>query len=180
MKYALLAGAMLAATGPAYAQTAAAPAAPAAAPAPAPTVGATVYDAQGGVVGTIASIDGSNVVVDTGTNKVGIAAASLGTGPKGPVLGMTKVQLDEAYAASAAQAQSALLTKLTPGTAVKGTAGTELAKVKTADAQFVTLTTASGDVRLPIAAFAAQADGSVMIGMTADEFTKAIAASKAS
>lgn len=58
--------------------------------------GDTVYDQAGEVVGTIESISGANFVISTGANKATVPLAALGSGPKGPVIGMTKAQLDDA------------------------------------------------------------------------------------
>lgn len=161
--YLLVAGAMIAA--PAFAQTTAPASAPAAAASTAVKAGATVYDAQGGVVGTIASTDGTNAVVDTGSVKAGIALSSFGSSPKGPTLGLTKAEL-EAAAGQQAQASAAdFKTKMVPGATVYGTAGNELGTIKAVDSQFVTLTTPHGDARLPITGFGPGAKG-VTIGLT--------------
>ena len=170
----------------AFAQDAPAPApAPTAAPvtpaapagtAPAVTVGATVYDAQGGTVGTVASIDGANAVIDTGTVKAGVPIASIGTSPKGPTLGLTKAQLEAAAGQAAAQAGD-IKEKLVAGTAVYGTGGAQLGTIKAADAQFVTLTTAKGDAKLPIGSFGPGPKG-VTIGMTQAQLDAAMGGAK--
>lgn len=164
----IAAGVMLAT--PAFAQTAAP--APGANAAAGVAAGATVYDAQGDVVGTIASTDGTNAVVDTGTVKAALAVSSFGTGPKGPTLGLTKAQL-EAAAQQQAGGSAEFKAKLVPGAAVYGSGGTELGKIKEADDQFVTLTTSSGDARLPISAFGPGPKG-VTIGLTAEQLQAAI------
>ena len=94
---ALLSLSALALSAPAFAQDAPAPepAAPAAQSAAA-KAGDTVYDSSGEVVGTIESVSGANAVISTGTNKATVALSALATGPKGPVIGMTKAQLDAA------------------------------------------------------------------------------------
>ncbi len=172
----LLAAAPIAAT----AQTSPAPAttpatgAAAAPAAGAPTVGATIYDAQGGTVGTIASTDGTNAVVDTGTVKAAVPLTSFGTGPKGPTLGMTKAELEAAAGQGAAQAAADFKSKLTAGTTVYGSAGATVGTIKEADAQFVTLTTPKGDAKLPIGSFGPGPQG-VTIGMTAAQLEAAMA-----
>lgn len=164
-------GAMLAT--PAFAQTT--PAAPAGTAAPASTgvtAGATVYDAQGAVVGTIAAINGTNAVVDTGTVKAALAISSFGTSPKGPTLGLTKAHL-EAAAAQAGPGSAEFKAKLVPGAIVYGAGGTQVGTIKDADAQFVTVTTAKGDARLPITGFAPGTNG-ITIGLTAEQLAAAI------
>lgn len=168
----LIAAAPLAAN----AQTAPAPAAPTAAPAAGagPTVGATIYDTQGGTVGTIASTDGTNAVVDTGTVKAAVPLTSFGTSPKGATLAMTKAQLEAAAGQGAAQAAAEFQAKLTAGTAVYGTGGASLGTIKAVEGEFVTLTTAKGEARLPKASFGPGPQG-VTIGMTAAQLEAAMA-----
>lgn len=173
---------LLAATAPlaATAQTAPAPsgstaATGAAAPASAaPTVGATIFDAQGGTVGTIASSDGTNAVVDTGTVKAAVPLTSFGTSPKGPTLGMTKAELEAAASQGAAQAAADFKAKMTTGATVYGTGGASLGTIKAIDAQFVTVTTAKGDAKLPVGSFGPGPQG-VTIGMTAAQLDAAMA-----
>ncbi len=62
--------------------------------------GQTVYDPAGGEVGKITSVEGDTFVIDTGTNTATLAAASLGSGAKGPFIAMTKAQLDAAVVAA--------------------------------------------------------------------------------
>jgi len=156
---------------------AAAPAAGAAAPAAGAgvTAGAKVFDAQGGEVGTIDTVNGGVAVVDTGTNKVGLPLASFGTGANGPVISMTKAQLDSAASQAAAQSADALKAQLTPGATVYGRSGADVGKVKSADAEFVTVTRPKGEVKLPMSAFG-KGDKGVMISMTAEELDQAMSA----
>ena len=175
MKNALLLCGLIAA-GPALAQTT--PAAPAAsATASQIKVGATVRDASGAEVGTVDQVNGDVVVVNTGTNKVGLPMTSVAVQASGPVIGATKAQLNEAAAQSAAQAKAQLQSLLVAGTPVRGTAGAVLGTVKAADPAFVTLTTDKGEVRLPISGFAARPEG-LVVGTTAAELEAAVAASK--
>ncbi len=158
----------------------AAPAAPAAnAAATAPTVGATIYDSAGVSLGTVASITPQAVILNTGTAQVPVPPTSIGKTDKGFAMAMTKADLDAAVASSQAQAQAAVKAKLTPGTAVAGLNGAALGTIKTADDQFVTVTTAKGDVKLPIAGFSADASGKVIVGITAEQLAAATAGASA-
>ncbi len=167
----------------ALAATAAMPAAAfaQAAPAPAPAatpniaVGATVYDTAGGTVGTIASTDGTNAVIDTGTVKAAIPVTSLGAGAKGPVLAMTKAQLDAAAGQQQAQAQAEFKSKLVPGATVYGAGGASLGTIKSVDADGVVVTTTDGDAKLPASGFGPGPQG-VTIGMTAAQLKEAMSA----
>lgn len=69
------------------------------------TAGTKVYDSAGAEVGTIESVASGAVVVDTGNSKATLAENSFAPGPKGPVIGMTKQQLDEAVAQATAGGQ---------------------------------------------------------------------------
>lgn len=135
--------------------------------------GATVYDTSGGVVGTVDSTDGTNAIVNTGTVKAAIPLSSLGKGAQGPVLAMTKAQLEAAAGQQQAQASAEFKSKLVPGAIVYGTGGAQLGTIKSADASFVTLTTDSGDAKLPVGGFGPGPQG-VTLGMTADQLKAAM------
>lgn len=137
--------------------------------------GATVYDTSGGVVGTVASTDGTNAVIDTGTNKAAVPLTSLGKGAQGPVLAMTKAQLDAAAGAQQQQASAAFRSQLVTGASVYGSGGTKLGTIKAVDTSMVTLTTDKGDAKLPIAGFGPGPQG-VTIGMTAAQLSAAMGA----
>ncbi|MFN3433293.1 MAG: hypothetical protein ACK4ZY_02760 [Sphingomonas sp.] len=163
-----------------------APAAPAAgatatasATATAPTVGTTIYDSAGVALGTVASITPQAIVINTGSAQVPVPPASVGKTEKGFAMAMTKADLDAAVASSQAQAKAAVQAKLTPGTSVSGLNGATLGTIKAADAQFVTMTTAKGDVKLPIAGFSADASGKIVAGITAEQLAAATAGATA-
>lgn len=157
---------------PAAAPAAQGAAAPAAA-ASAPTVGATIVDTQGATVGTIASTDGTNAVVDTGTVKAAVPLSSFGTSPKGPTLAMTKAELEAAAGQGAAQAAADFQAKLTTGAMVYGAGGTSLGTIKAVDGEFITVTTPKGDARLPKGSFGPGPQG-VTVGMTAAQLEAAM------
>lgn len=145
-----------------------------------PAVGATVYDQSGAMVGTIASMTASAVTIDTGTHKVPVPPTSVGTNAKGVVMAMTKAQLDAAYEQASAQAGAQLKAKLVPGTPVNSLHGAAtIGTIKMADDQFVTVTTAKGDVKLPVNGFSTDAQGRVIVGLTADQFNAAVGGSAA-
>lgn len=172
----LFLGLVLATGSPALAQDTGTPAV---APTPALTVGATVYDAAGGEVGTIDSVSGEIVVVSTGAAKVSLSAKSFGAGPKGPAIAMTKAQLETAAAQAATEAAAAVTAKLVPGATIHGVGGSNVVgTVKDTTDQFVDVTTPRGDVRLPRSAFTLGANGAIIIGMSAAEFDAAVAAAK--
>lgn len=80
------------------------------------TVGATVYGPQGGVVGTIDRIVGSNVVINTGTMEATVPADVIAVGENGPVIAVNKTDLEAAIMAAEQQATAALDAALVPAT----------------------------------------------------------------
>jgi hypothetical protein len=161
---------------PANAQAAPAAQTPAPGAKPVIAVGTTVYDPAGGTVGTIEAVSPDAVTVSTGTTKVALPTSAFGTTEKGTAIGMTKVELEAAAQSAAANASAAVKSQLVAGAQVYGQSGaTSVGTVKDATGDLVTLTTPKGDVRLPIAGFAAGPDGKIIIGMTAAEFDAAVA-----
>lgn len=139
----------------------------------APAVGATVYDASGAEVGKIKSVNAPNFVIDTGKNTATLALTALGTGPKGPVLGMTKVELDAAAEKAAAAAKAETAAAIVADAPVYASDGTtQLGKVaEVTDTEFV-LDAGAVRVKLPKTSVAKGASG-LMIGMTAQGFADA-------
>ena len=151
-----------------FAQAAATPAA-----APAPAVGAKVFDTAGAEVGTIKSISGPNFVIDTGKNTATLALASLGTSPKGPIIAMTREQLDAAVEKAEADAAAALAAAITVDAPVHAPAGTTvLGKITDVGETDFVMDTGSAPVKMPKTSVAKGANG-LMIGMTAEQFAEA-------
>ncbi|MDB5737195.1 MAG: hypothetical protein JWO65_863 [Sphingomonas bacterium] len=180
--------ALLAIPAMASAQTAPAGGAPAAASAavPAPVAlaqGTTVYDSAGGTVGTIESVEGDFAVLATGKSKVRLPKSSFGAGTKGPMIGMTAAQVDQAAAQAAPQATAAQAApakaNVVKGAAVADTQGGSVGTIADVDAQFATVTlTTGGKVRLPVTAFGAGSNGGLRIAMTAAQLSAAAGAAK--
>ena len=149
-------------------------------PAPAAQVaaGATVYDTAGATLGTIASVDGTDAIIDTGANKLVIPLASFGAGANGPVLAATKAQLDGAAVEAATTAKAALMAKLVPGAEVRGEAGQAvIGTVKSVSGELVLVATPDAEVNVPAASFKAGPTG-ILLQMSAGDFAKAVAATK--
>lgn len=163
---------------PASLQAQTAPTPPAAAPATraaasaVPTVGATIYDSAGAVVGTVDQVTPQAVVVSVGSAKVSLPPASIGAGPQGLRIALTRAEVVAAAGQAQAGAQQQLQAQLTPGATIRGSAGAVVGTVKSADAQFVTLTTPRGDVQLPTSGFGMGPNGPV-IGLTAAQLEAA-------
>ena len=56
--------------------------------------GATVYDLNGGTVGTVKSSDAEGVVVSTGAVRAKLGLSGFGVGDKGLTIAMTRAELD--------------------------------------------------------------------------------------
>lgn len=170
-----VAGAQTAPAGPAGAQSQpTTPPAAGAAAAATPTVGATVYDSTGAVLGTVEQVTPQAVVVNVGGAKVGLPPAAVGAGPQGLRVATTRADIEAQAKQAQAGQQAQLASQLTPGVTVRGAGGATVGTVKSADSQYVTLTTPKGDVQLPIAGFSADANGP-RITLTAAQLDAAIA-----
>lgn len=164
----LMTGAALLAATPAMAQDAA--------PTVEVQVGMKVVGPNGGDVGIVDSVSDGAVVVDTGKNKAALATNAFAKTDTGLSIMMTKADLDAAIEKAAADAKAQLLASLTPGTEVKSVTGAAvIGTIEAKDAEYVTVDHGGQAVKLPVAAFMAQADGGVSITMTEDEFKAAIA-----
>ncbi|HEX8223066.1 MAG TPA: hypothetical protein VF605_04520 [Allosphingosinicella sp.] len=161
LKFSLIAGLALALSAPAAAAV---------------TVGATVKDTSGGVVGTITRVEGGNLVLKTDRHDVTLPVSSFTATADGALFGMTRDQLnaevDKAKAASDAQ--------IVAGATVKGAAGAVVGTIEAVDAQFVTVKLTSGtSIRLPRSAVAGGPNGPVT-GMTAEQIEAAAKAASPS
>jgi len=93
--------------------------------------GATIFDTTGTEAATLESVADGLVVVSTGTNKVTLPMTSFAAGTKGPVVSVTKLQLDAAATQAKAQTAAALAAALVAGASVTGTGGNAIGTVKT-------------------------------------------------
>ncbi|MBD3728932.1 MAG: hypothetical protein IE933_04430 [Sphingomonadales bacterium] len=108
--------------------------------------GATVYGPQGNVVGTIASVEGGVVTVDTGTHKAPLPEGAFGGGDKGPTITVTKDQLDGMMAEVEAQAEAQRKQELAAAAAKRDEALVAGAAVLSSDGQPVgTVASVDGD-----------------------------------
>lgn len=157
---------------PAMAQDTAAPAAAAAPAKTNVTTGATVYDTSGNVVGTIESVSGDMTVLATDQAKASVPVSSFGPGEKGPVIAITREQINSQANAAMAEQQQAVEDKkkaqMVSGATVKDPSGGVVGTIKSIDGQFAIVDTDKVQVRLPMTAFAAGDTGPV-IGLTKAE-----------
>ena len=125
-------------------------------------VGATVYDPQGGVVGTITAKTADTIVIDTGVNKATLRSNVLGKDTKGrPIISMTKDQLDAAIAKAKSDADAKLAAALVVGAPVATSDGVQIGTIKeiAADGNIVVDRGDSGLVTLTKAQFTTDAAG---------------------
>ena len=168
----LMTGAALLAATPALAQDAA--------PTVDAQVGMKVFGPNGGEVGTVDSVSDAAVVVDTGTHKAALGTEAFAKAENGLSIMMTKADLDAAVAKATADAKAKLIASLLPGTEVKSVTGAAvIGTIRGKDAEYVTVDHDGQEVKLPVDAFMAQADGGIAIAMTEAEFKAAIAGTQA-
>lgn len=140
--------------------------------------GATVFDTTGGTVGTIEAVNGDLAVVSTGAHKVSVPVSSFGQGTTGPVLAMTKAQLDAAASGAKASADAELKALLTPGASVYGTGGAVVGTVDSVDNEFVTLSVDGQKAKLPLNSVS-KGDQGPMVAMSAADLKAALKGSAA-
>lgn len=139
--------------------------------------GATVYDPQGGTVGTVDSVADGAAVVNTGAHTVALPLDKFATSEKGPVISVTKQQLDEIAAQADADAAAKLNTALVAGAAVVDNAGVALGTIDKVDGDTVVLKTEKGPVSLTRKYFAV-ANGALMALVTKDQVLAALSSAQ--
>jgi hypothetical protein len=138
------------------------------------SVGMTVYGPQGGEVGTVDEIDGTTALVNTGTNVVALPIDKFATSEKGPVISVTKAQLNEIVEQAAAEAAAKLDVALVAGAAVVDSNGTALGTIGSIDGENVVLETEGGPVALTKAYFTVGTAGLTAL-VTAEQVAAALA-----
>jgi preprotein translocase subunit YajC len=130
------------------------------------SVGMQVTDSTGAPVGTVTAINGDNVVVKTDKYEAALAKTSF-TATGGKLLfGMTQAQLD----AQIEKAKAAADASVKAGASVKGAAGTAIGTIESADADWVTIDIdATHKLKVPRSGVRGNADGTVTVGLTADQ-----------
>ena len=133
------------------------------------TVGATVKDTQGGVVGTITRVEGGHLVLKTDRHEVTLPVSSFTATDDGALFAMTRDQLN----AEVDKAKAAADAQIVAGATVRGAAGAVVGTIEAVDAEFVTVKLTSGTtIRLPRNAVAGSPNGPVT-GMTAEQIEAA-------
>ena len=121
-------------------------------------VGTKIYGSDGAEVGTVASIDGGNVLVDTGSVTAALPATTIGEGDKGPVIGWTKAELEAAVNEANQAAAAKLAAALVEGAEVYSSDNVLLGKISTVEEDLVVVALAGGPASLPRTQLAMPAD----------------------
>jgi hypothetical protein len=136
-------------------------------------VGTNIVDDAGNPVGSIVSIQGSDVIVRTDRHEARIPRSSLWVNRGRVVLSMTRAQLNAAVdrLAPPAQAQSAPV-QIAPGIVVRGIEGAVAGTIEAVEQDNITLRLTSGQsLSIPRSAVGATAQGGV-ISITAEELQR--------
>lgn len=135
----------------------------------APAVGTKIFGSDGAEVGTVASTDGTNVVIDLGSVTAAMPTSSIGEGESGPTIGWTKAELEAAVNEANAQAEAALTAALVTDAEVYSADNVLLGKVKEITAEdIVVVELASGPASLPKQQMALQGDKVTFLASAAD------------
>jgi len=134
------------------------------------TAGATVYGPDGTEVGKIEQVDGTNVVINTGSLTATLPAEVFGEGESGPTLGWNKADLEAAIAAEQQSSQEALLAALVPGAQLYSADGLVVGTVNevNADGMVVVQHTSAGPIQLPKDQMALQGEKLTFLATAAD------------
>lgn len=151
---------------------------PALAANPQVVTGATVYGPQGNVVGTIESVGGGIVTVDTGAHKAPLPENAFGQGDNGPTITVTKDQLDSMMADIEAKAAAQRDAALVVGAAVVSVDGQPMGTIESVDGDAIVLAGDEGKAQLKREHFAVTANGALTVLFTKQQLAQAIANAK--
>jgi preprotein translocase subunit YajC len=127
-------------------------------------VGMQVTDAAGAPVGTVAAIQGTNLLIKTDTHEALLPRSSFSVNGNKLLFGMTQAQLDSAIERNLSAASAAIAA----GATVKGTGGTQVGTIEAVADGKVTITLQDGKkIAVPEEGLRGNPDGSVTIGYTA-------------
>ncbi|NTZ42002.1 hypothetical protein G7A66_02610 [Altererythrobacter sp. SALINAS58] len=177
MKFAKLAAATAIAFGvPAAAS--AQDAAPAASAAAELTIapGVTIYDPQGGLVGTVLEVSDDVVLVNTGKHTAPLPANAFAKGPNGPIISVTQAQLNQMLDEQMAQVAAQRDTALVEGAMVHTVDDAMLGTVTSIDADNIVVTGENGPVAMLRDQFAVNPEGTLIVLFTEAQIAEAAAA----
>jgi len=136
--------------------------------------GTQVTDASGGPVGTVSAVQGDNYLVKTDKHEVLLPKTSFTPADGKLLFGMTQAQLD----AEIEKGQAAADASVKAGATVKGLQGTEIGKIESVSESGVVIALTSGKkIQVARSGVRGNADGTVIVGLTADQLNAAEASS---
>lgn len=132
--------------------------------------GMQITDPNGGAVGTVKAVQGDNLLVTTGAHEALLPKASF-TANNGKLLfGLTQAQLN----AEIEKSQAAATASVAAGATVKGLQGTEIGKIDSVTDSGVVIALTSGKkIQVARNGVRGNPDGSVTVGLTADQLNAA-------
>tara|TARA_R100001126_G_C4861331_1_gene167538 strand:+ start:142 stop:813 length:672 start_codon:yes stop_codon:yes gene_type:complete len=139
-----------------------------------PEVGATVYGPEGNTVGTIEAMQDGVVVVNTGTYTAPVPANAFGEGPEGPIVSVTKDQLNAMMAEQEKQMAAARDAALIENATVLTADGVEIGTVTSIDGDNAIVTLEDGPVSLMRDQFATNETGALIVLATKDQLMAAL------
>lgn len=125
--------------------------------------GATIIGNDGNPVGTVASNDGTTVVVDTGMHQVPLGPESFAEADGTFTLNTTQAELNAAMDAMVAQQQEALAAALVVGAEVNSADAQPLGTIEELTAENIILADGEQKMTLPRDLFAVDANGGAMV-----------------
>ena len=135
-------------------------------PAGAQSVGMQIVDPTGAPVGTVTALSGNNLQVKTDKHEVMLPKASFRLGTGKQHFAMTQAQLNAEIEKSVAAAEASV----TAGATVKGLQGIEIGKIDSVtDTDVVVALTSGSKIQVARKGVRGNADGSVTVGLTADQ-----------
>jgi hypothetical protein len=135
-------------------------------PVAAQSVGMAVVDTAGAPVGSVTAIKGDNVLIKTDKHEALLPKASFTVNGGKLLFGMTQAQLNAQIESSVAASKAAIVV----GATVNGAAGASVGKIEAIGNGQVTIALTSGKrIQVAETALRGNADGSVVIGYTAEQ-----------
>lgn len=149
------------------------PAAPALAQA-AISVGMQVTDANGGPVGTVTAVQGDNIQVKTDKHEALLPKSGFAVSEGKALFGMTQAELNAAIEKSLDAANASVA----PGAMVKGVGGADIGKIDSVTDTDVVIALPSGKkVQIAKTGVRGNADGTVTVGLTAEQLNAQVGGS---
>jgi hypothetical protein len=141
-------------------------------------LGTTVLGNDGNPVGTVDSISGEVVIIDTGTHKAPVPATAIGVGETGPSVNITQAQLNEMMDAQVAEANTRRDAALVQGAQVISANGNPAGTVAEVDlaGDVIVLDSPAGKVAMKKEHFAMDSEGRLMALFTREQIETAAAA----